>query len=162
MMGSASLLGFIPHHAGIIVSDLDTAMKAFIRDLGYRFYQLEVNEKNSTLSGSSASFALRFGIGQLGLNTIELIQPVAGATLYSQHLAQAGPGLHHLAYSTTDLGAARKQFDARGYACIESGSIRGLVDFTCYNVKEIGCVVEPLQFSCDLFTFLLQNAQPFP
>jgi hypothetical protein len=42
-------------------------------------------------------------MGQLGVNLIELIQPVSGTTPYSQHLAQKGPGLHHLGFSATDL-----------------------------------------------------------
>ena len=50
-----------------------------------------------SLSVGSASFTLRLAIGQLGLNLVELIQPVSGDTLYSRRLDEEGPGLHHLA-----------------------------------------------------------------
>ena len=150
-----------PHHVGIVVSDLEAAMNAYVGDFGYGFFQFDVNEGNAKLSGSSPCFSLRFGIGQLGANLIELIQPVSGTTLYSQHLARNGPGLHHLAFSANDLAAARKQLTARGYTCLQEGTINGLVDFSYYAAKELAGIVEPLQLSCDLFTFLLQNAQPY-
>jgi hypothetical protein len=153
---------FTPHHVGIVVSDLEAAMKGYIQDLGYRFFQFDVNEANASLSDSSATFSLRFGIGQLGLSFVELIQPVAGATLYSRYLDENGPGLHHLGYSALDLGAARKQFDSLGYNCLQNGKINGLVDFSYYQAPELACIVEPLQFSCDFATFLLQNAKAYP
>ena len=153
---------FIPHHVGIIVSDLETAMDAYIANFGYSFFQFKVNQGNASLGGSSSAFSLRFGFGQLGLNLIELIQPVSGTTLYSQHLAQRGPGLHHVAFSTLDLAAAREQLAARGYPSVQDGTIRGLVSFSYYDAKELACIVEPLQLSCDLVAFLLQNAQPYP
>jgi len=152
---------FTPHHVGIIVSDLETAMDAYIANFGYTFFQFEVNEGNASLSGSSPTFSLRFDFGQLGLNLVELIQPVAGTTLYSQHLAQKGPGLHHLAFSATDLAAAGKQFAASGYTCLQNGKINGFVDFSHYQAKELTCIVEPLQLSCDLVAYLLKNAKPY-
>ena len=153
---------FTLHHAGIVVSDLDDAMKSFIENLGYRFFQFEVNEGNASLSESSATFSLSFGIGQLGLSFVELIQPVSGATLYSRYLDENGPGLHHLGYSALDLGAARKQFASSGYNCLQNGKINGLVEFSYYQAPDLACIVEPLQFSCDFATFLLQNAKPYP
>jgi len=160
-MAGSGLPIFAPHHVGIIVRDLDAAMNAYIGDLGYSFYQFEVNDGNATLPGSSPSFSLQFGLGQLGVNLVELIQPVSGSTLYSQHLVEKGPGVHHLAFSTTDLAAARKGFGAEGYQCLQDGAIRGLVDFSYYDAPPLGCVLEPLQLSCDLVTFLIQNAKPY-
>lgn len=151
-----------PHHTGVVVSDIKSAMDAYIADFGYTFFQFEVNEANAQFRGTSPSFRLRFGIGQLGLNLIELIQPVTGTTLYSQYLAEHGPGLHHLGFTTTDLASARRQFAARGYPRIEDGVIHGLVDFSYYDARELGVLIEPLQLSCDLAAFLLQNGQPYP
>lgn len=157
-----SLFGmYTPHHVVIVVSDLTAAMSAHIANLGYSFFQFEVNEGNARLSGASPKFSLRFGLGQLGASMIELIQPVSGTTLYSQHLAQKGPGLHHLGFSTTDLAAARKQFADYGYTRLEDGTINDLVDFSYFDAADLGCVVEPLQLSWDLGAFLLANAQPY-
>ena len=160
-MANGGLVLFTPHHAGVVVSDLDAAMDAYIENFGYTFFQFEVDEGNARLSAGSPSFKLQFGIGQPGLNFVELIQPIAGATLYSEYLAQNGPGLHHLGFSTMDLAGARDQFAAGGYSRLQDGNIRGLVEFSYYDAKDLGCIVEPLQFSCDLAGFLLQNARPY-
>ncbi len=152
---------FMPHHAGIIVNDLEAAMDGYIANLGYSFFQFEVNEGNASLSVGSASFTLRLAIGQLGLNLIELIQPVSGDTLYSRRLDEDGPGLHHLAFAVDELTTARGQLDSSGFNCLQNGSIQGLVDFSYYDAKDLGCVVEPLQLSCDLMGFLLKNAKPY-
>jgi hypothetical protein len=160
-MADAGLPTLTAHHVGIVVTDLEAAMNACIRDFGYSFYQFEVNDGTASLPGSSPTFSLRFGLGQLGVTLIELIQPVSGATIYSKRLADCGPGLHHLAFSTTDLAAARKGFAANGYTSLQNGSIRGLVDFSYYEAQELGCIVDPLQLSCDLAGFLLQNAKPY-
>lgn len=153
---------FTPHHAGIIVSDLNAAMSAYAANLKYTFFEFEVNEGNAVFSGSSAQFRLRLAIGQLDLSLIELIQPVSGTTIYSQYLAQYGPGLHHLGFSVIGLDGARSQMAARGYDCLQNGSIQGLVEFSYYDAKDLGCIIEPLELSCDLATFLLQNAHPYP
>ena len=160
-MADSGLPIFTPHHVGVIVSDLDAAMNAYIGDFGYSFYRFEVNDGNATLPGNSPGFSLRLGLGQLGVNLIELIQPVSGTTLYSQHLSDKGPGVHHLAFSTTDLAAARTGFAAQGYQCLQDGTIRGLVNFSYYLAPELGGIVEPLQLSCDLVAFLIQNAKPY-
>ena len=150
-----------PHHAGLVVTDLDAAMNGYSRNFGYTFFEFEVTQDNATLSGSSATFTLRLGIGQLGLNLIELIQPVSGTTIYSRYLAQRGPGLHHLAFSVTDLVGARKRLASDGCPCLQDGTIRGLVDFSYYDVQAMACIVEPLQLSCNLLAFLVQNARAY-
>jgi Glyoxalase/Bleomycin resistance protein/Dioxygenase superfamily len=153
---------FTPHHSGIVVSDLNAAMNAFAASLRYTFFAFEVSEGSAALSGSSPQFRLRLAIGQLDLNLIELIQPLSGTTVYSRFLAEHGPGLHHLGYSVPDLDQARKQLTARGYSCLQNGSIQDLVDFSYYDARDLGCIIEPLQLSMDLATFLLQNAHPYP
>ncbi len=160
-MSTGDACGFTPHHVGIIVADLKSAMNAYIANFGYTFHQFEVNESNASLGGSSSTFSLRFGIGQLGLSVVELIQPVSGTTLYSRRLAQVGPGLHHLGFSVTDLAAARRQLEMCGYGCLQNGSIQEHVDFSYYEATDLGCIAEPLQLSSDLISFLIQNAQPY-
>lgn len=160
-MCNAGLISSTLHHVGLVVSDLDAAMNGYRESFGYSFFQFEVNQGNATLSGSSSTFSLRFGIGQLGPSLIELIQPVSGTTIYSRYLAQRGPGLHHLAFSAADLAAARKQLAACGYPCALDGTIRGLVHFSYYEVRGMACVVEPLQLSCNLLALPAQNAQAY-
>lgn len=150
-----------PHHIGIVVSDLESAMDGYQAVLGAAFSVFEADETNSTFSGSSGTYRLRFGIGMAGATTIELIQPAAGVTYYSSYLAQHGPGLHHLAFGVKDIAAARAQLDAQGYTCLMNGSIHGLCSVSYYQAPRLACIIEPIQFSIDLPAFLLKNAKVY-
>jgi hypothetical protein len=110
-------------------------MDAYGAVLGSSFSVFETTENNSFFSGSSASFRLRFGIGTVGLTLIELIEPAAGTTYFSNHLARHGPGLHHLTFGVQDLAAARTQLDTRGYRRLINGGIR---DLCTTNVQRSG------------------------
>lgn len=136
-------------------------MDAYQATLGSDFSVFETTEDNSSFSGSSAEFRLRFGIGALGRAMVELIEPAAGTTYYSNYLAQHGPGLHHLAFSVLDLKAARSKLDAQGRRCLMSGSIQGLCEVSYYDVPDLACVVEPIQFSMEFPAFILKNAAKY-
>ena len=94
MSGMTAVAG-LPHsrvdQIGVLVPDLKTAMDAYVATLGAKFRVFEANERNSTFSGSSQEFRLRFAVALVGMLSIELIQPVSGITLHSEHLASRGP-----------------------------------------------------------------------
>ena len=113
-MGNSQSFLATPHHAGLIVCDLEAAMQAYVQDFGYNFFQFEVNQNNSSFTGSSPTFSLRLGIGQLGLNFIELIQPVSGTTLYSRHLEEKGPGTASPGIFRNGLGRGAKTSCSEG------------------------------------------------
>ena len=46
-MATGTLNMLTPHHLGIVVADLDTAVYADIESFGYSFFQFTVNEGNS-------------------------------------------------------------------------------------------------------------------
>jgi len=150
---------FTLHHVGIIVGGIEAAMDAYATNFGSSFSEFEVNESNSSFSGSSSNFRLRFGIGHLGMTMIELIEPLSGTTIYSDFLAQHGPGLYHVGYCVTDLASASTQLETRGYRCLMKGTIHKLADFNYYEAPDLACVIEPLQLSIDLSAFLLKNAK---
>ncbi|MGH9404644.1 MAG: VOC family protein [Terriglobia bacterium] len=148
-----------PHHIGMVVGNLEKAMDGFTAAFGSTFSVFEATDANSRFSGSSASFGLRIGIGHLGPTMVELISPVAGATLYSTFLSEHGPGLHHLGFCTTDLAGAEQRLDALSYNRVLSGSIQDLCRMSYYQAPELGFVIEPLQLSAALPVFLIKNAK---
>lgn len=150
-----------PHHIGIVVADLESAMDGFQATLGAGFSVFEANETNSSFSGSSAAYRLRFGIGMAGSTMIELIEAAAGVTYYSNYLARYGPGLHHLAFGVMDITAARAQLQAQGCTSLMDGSIRDLCSVSYFEVPSLACIIEPIQFSIDLPAFLLKNAKVY-
>ncbi|MDE3181771.1 MAG: VOC family protein [Acidobacteriota bacterium] len=160
MAGSAAGL-FSLHHQGIIVRDLDAAMEGYRAVFGIQFSEFEANETNSSFTGASDNFSVRFGVGLLGLAFIELIQPSSGTSIYSSWLQEHGPGLHHLAFSVGDIAAARRRLESRGYRSLLDGTINGLAQLSYYGAPDLGCIIEPIQFSAALPAFLLKNAKPF-
>lgn len=150
-----------PHHIGLVVNDLESAVDGFQAMLGAAFSVFEANETNSTFSGSSAAYRLRLGIGMAGPTVIELIEPAAGATYYSNYLTQHGPGLHHLAFGVKDIATARAELDAQGCTCLMNGSIHGFCSVSYYQDPRLACIIEPIQFSIDLPAFLLKNAKVY-
>lgn len=155
------LLGGRVDQIGIIVPDLESAMDAYIATLGVPFQVFEVNQTNSTFSGSSPEYRIRIAIAQAGLLSVELIQPAAGVTLYSRHLEAHGPGVHHMGIYVDSLAKTRKALAARGYRPILDGKIRGLGKFSYLEAPDMHCILEPLQLSLSFPLFLARNATQF-
>lgn len=143
----------------LVVADLDAAMNGYIGSMGVRFQVFEVDQSNSTFSGSSPQFRIRIAVALAGAGSIELIQPLSGETLYSRHLAAQGPGLHHLGFYVDDLSEARSGLAARGCRLLLEGSIDQLGSFAYFESPELHCIVEPLQLSAAFPLFLAENAQ---
>ena len=142
----------------LLVPDLEDAMDAYIANMRLTFRVFEVDERTSTFSGSSEHFRIRIAVALAGVLSIELIQPVSGSTLYSKHLDSRGPGLHHMGVYVTDLAKARRSFARQRCELLLEGQINGLGKFAYFDVPEMHCILEVLQFSLSLPLFLIQNA----
>ena len=153
------LLGRRVDQIGIVVPDLEAAMDAYIATLGVPFQAFEVNQTNSTFSGSSPEYRIRIAVALAGVLSVELIQPVSGVTLYSKHLESRGPGIHHIGIYVDNLTRARKALAGRGYRPILEGKIRGLGQFAYLEAPDMHCILEPLQLSLNLPQFLAENAK---
>jgi len=160
-MGKGFSLLSCPHHIGVVVPDLSTAMDAYISTLGVSFSVFDLDETNSAFSGSSDSFRLRIGFGSLGVSAVELIQPVSGETIHARFLAEKGPGIHHLGFWVGDLSKARTQLEALGYRSLMEGAIRDLGRFAYYEAPELHCIIEPLEFAIGFPLFLARHASVY-
>lgn len=56
--------------------------------------------------GNPADFVVHVSLGYVGDLQLELIQPVRGENIYTEFLAEHGPGLHHGCWEVDDLDAA--------------------------------------------------------
>jgi glyoxalase/bleomycin resistance protein/dioxygenase superfamily protein len=155
----AGLLGGRIDQIGIVVPDLKTAMDGYIASLGVTFQVFQVDESMADFSGSSPQFRIRFAVAPAGLSSIELIQPVAGTTIYSVHLQARGPGIHHLGVYVDSLPDAKKGLRQRGYKALLEGSIRNLGQFAYFEAPDMHCIVEPLELSPGLALFVAENAE---
>ncbi len=90
-----------PSHVGIAVEDVravagDMAHSFGVGPFGIR--EVATPAHRGTVRGEAAAYTLRFGYARCGPITLELIEPVAGETIYDEFLAERGPGLHHLGF----------------------------------------------------------------
>lgn len=74
--------------------------------------------KPSQAKGRAAFF-------DLGPIQMELIEPVGGPSTWEEFLRTHGEGIHHLAFQTQDMQAARAFLDSQGMPTIQSGGWDG-------------------------------------
>jgi methylmalonyl-CoA/ethylmalonyl-CoA epimerase len=104
------------HHIGHAVSDLDGAVGLYERLLGAR-----VEHRERVLDQGVEAVALRVGEAR-----VELLTALAEETPVGRFLARRGPGMHHVAYSVEDVGAALAEARAAGAELIDEEPRTGL------------------------------------
>jgi len=86
-------------HIGIVVEDLDKAMKVYSEGLGLKVKLVEESEE----------FKVRIAFMPVGEVLIELIEPV-GPGMAQDFLKEHGEGLHHICYRVTDIDKSLEEF----------------------------------------------------
>ena len=96
-------------HIGVAVDDLDAAI-----DLYKQRFQMPVQYREVVESQGVEAVLLEIGEGH-----VELLKPLGPDTAVGKFLASRGPGLHHVAYQTSDIYAALEQVKASGLELID-------------------------------------------
>ncbi len=104
------------HHVGILVADLDAALRFYRDTLG--------------LHGGEAHDApahdIRAILLDLGESHVELFAPLTPDGPIAGTLAKRGPGLHHLCYEVADIAAALAGCREAGVQLIDATPRPGL------------------------------------
>jgi methylmalonyl-CoA/ethylmalonyl-CoA epimerase len=96
-------------HIGIAVTDLDAALVLYERD----YEMVLVHRETVTEQGVEAVLL------DVGENHVELLAPLGDDTPVGRFLAKKGPGIHHVAYQTTDIVAELARLTAAGIQLID-------------------------------------------
>jgi methylmalonyl-CoA/ethylmalonyl-CoA epimerase len=96
-------------HIGVAVEDLDAALDFYTQRFAMRQQHREVVETQGV-----EAVLLEIGEGH-----VELLKPLGPDTAVGKFLASRGPGLHHVAYQTTDIDTALQQVKAAGLELID-------------------------------------------
>ena len=92
---------------GVIVEDLETAIKAFSEDFGVTdWFRLDINETFGELlvDGKPDMLNVKVAVNKDFGIEIELVQPT-GEGKYMDWLREHGPGVHHMAFTMPDKNA---------------------------------------------------------
>jgi methylmalonyl-CoA/ethylmalonyl-CoA epimerase len=91
------------NHLGVIVDDLDGAVRSFTEHLGLTLDHVE-------RYGDELDIAFL----PCGETLVELIKPRADQGINADYLRQHGPGIQHVAFEVDDLDAALEELKERG------------------------------------------------
>jgi catechol 2,3-dioxygenase-like lactoylglutathione lyase family enzyme len=131
----------------MVVKDVEATARHYWEDLGigpWNFYTLDpANTPQMTLRGIPVAHSFRAAIAKLGDVALELIQPLDGESLYAEHLATHGEGLHHIALQVDDFEAAKIHLRSKGYAEVQAGRSLGVASYVYFDTdKRLACITE--------------------
>ena len=104
------------HHVGIAVDDLDAAIERYASLFG-----ATVEHRDRVEDQGVEAASLR-----VGGSRVELLAPLGPDTPVGRFLAKRGPGLHHVAFETDDVGAELERLKADGAELVDEAPRRGL------------------------------------
>ena len=103
-------------HIGVAVDDLDGAVKLYSESFGMREQHRETIE----------AFDVEAVLLEVGEGHVELLKPLSGESGIGKFLERNGPGLHHVAYQTSDIDSALEQVKAAGLDLIDKEPRTGI------------------------------------
>jgi methylmalonyl-CoA/ethylmalonyl-CoA epimerase len=101
-------------HLGVIVGDLDDAVRSFTEHLGLTLDHIEQY-------GDELDIAFL----PCGETLVELIKPRTDQGSNADYLRQHGPGIQHVAFEVDDLEAALAELDKRGVKPLGDAPVPG-------------------------------------
>jgi|SRR5580704_4548601 methylmalonyl-CoA/ethylmalonyl-CoA epimerase len=132
---------------GLVVRDSEATARRYWEDFGigpWRFYTIDpTNTTNMRFRGRPVRHSFRAALATFGDLTLELIEPLDGASVYSEHLQQHGEGLHHLAFAVDDYDSARERLEKNGFGEVQAGRPHDVNDYAYFDtVKALGFITE--------------------
>ena len=103
-------------HIGVAVDDLDGAVRLYSESFGMREQHRETID----------AFDVEAVLLEVGEGHVELLKPLSGESGIGKFLERNGPGLHHVAYQTSDIDSALEQVKAAGLDLIDKEPRTGI------------------------------------
>jgi hypothetical protein len=124
-------------HTGIVVDDLDAALRDLTELLGYEWCDQIAVPTPVTLPTEDVVIELRFAYSRT-VPRLELIQSVPG----SLWVPAAGSGIHHLGYWSDDVAADSAALARRGFATEATGTRPDGEPYWSYHRGQTGPRIE--------------------
>jgi methylmalonyl-CoA/ethylmalonyl-CoA epimerase len=103
-------------HIGVAVEDLDAAVELYRDRFGMREQHRETIE----------AFDVEAVLFEVGEGHVELIRALSPDSSVAKFIEANGPGLHHVAYQTSDIDSALEQVKAAGLELIDQEPRTGI------------------------------------
>jgi catechol 2,3-dioxygenase-like lactoylglutathione lyase family enzyme len=109
---------------GIVVTDLEESIDRYAATFGLGDWRIWTYEQKmfsaSSFRGGPATYSMRLALSGDGPQ-VELIEPLAGPSLYHEWLAESAGGVHHLGSRVESLDEAMEALGAKGWEMIQMG-----------------------------------------
>jgi methylmalonyl-CoA/ethylmalonyl-CoA epimerase len=110
---------------GLVVRDLDASVRRYWEMLRIGPWKVYTYGPplvpKMTYRGRDQSYQMRLAFTQVGNLQLELIQPLSGESIYTEHLERNGEGMHHVGVFVPSLDEAISEATRQGYMVIQSG-----------------------------------------
>ncbi len=110
----------------ILVPDVDRAVEMYWTLFGIGPWHIYTYGKplvqHMTYHGEPADYRMRVALSYLGPTRIELIQPLEGDSVYADHIADHGYGVHHFGVLVEDMQAALAEAQTAGISMVMDGA----------------------------------------
>ena len=132
---------------GIIVKDAEATAKRYWDDVGigpWRFYTIHPSSTTAmVLRGKPIEHSCIAAIANVGDVELELIQPLDGESLWAEHLADHGEGLHHVEFGVDDFNETMLHLKNKGYSELQSSRVFDVGSYHYLDTdKGLACVTE--------------------
>lgn len=126
-------------HIGFAVRDLDQAVAYYTATFGITEWErIPMPERHMEVAAAKVSGVL-----------LELIAPTSEQAAFAKHLADKGPGVHHIAYRVDDINVALNDLKDQGVRLIDEtprpGIHNTLIAFLHPKNGDQGVLVELVQ-----------------
>ena len=136
---------------GIVVRDLDAALRRYVDDYGIGPWQVhefdpesaeDMREHGRPVERSGRGAVTRFATAMIGGVMWELIEPLDEESLWARFLAEKGEGVHHIAVATPSFDGAVAEQAERGNDLVLSGTFGGIDLAYLPTDRDLGVITE--------------------
>ena len=111
---------------GLVVRDLQKSMATYWSLLGIGPWKIYTYAppalRETTVRGTHTAYSMRIAHAQAGPTQLEMIEPLDGPSIYKEHLAAKGEGLHHIQSRVeSNIHEVLTAFASRGIGVLMGG-----------------------------------------
>ena len=110
------------HHVGVVVRDMDQAMRFWRDTLGLHVHKIETIQEQG----------VRAALLTIGDSEIELLEPVVPDTGVARYLDSKGEGLHHVCFQVDSIDRDLEALKAKQVELIDQQPRIGLAGRICF------------------------------
>ena len=141
MLTEAALPVCSLRHIGIVVEDIEKTAKLLSSIWDLQPVQSMVYSPKKEELSAGEPFSAKVGVINLGTVTLELVQPLAGKSIWSDFLETKGEGLQHIAFGVSNYEEVISRLQREGNEIVVGGIYNG-VRWCFFDTKPGGILIE--------------------